>query len=63
MEQERWVVKVEGSNVSSLHETKWEAVSAGRAKACASAGGVELLVHALAPDRRHGQIEHSPAAA
>jgi hypothetical protein len=63
MEQERWVVKVEGSNVSSLHETKWEAVSAGRAKASMSAGGVDLLVHALAPDEAHGQIEHSPAVA
>jgi Uncharacterized protein conserved in bacteria (DUF2188) len=63
IEQERWVVKVVGSNVSTLHETKWEAVSTGRAKASRSAGGVELLVHALAPGQAHGQIEHNPAAA
>ena len=63
IEQERWVVKVEGSDVSSLHETKWEAVSAGRSKACTSAGGVELLIHALAPAQAHGQIGPSPAAA
>jgi uncharacterized protein DUF2188 len=63
IEQERWVVKVEGSNVSSLHETKWEAVSAGRSKARTSAGGVELLIHALAPAQAHGQIGQSPAAA
>ena len=62
-EQEQWVVKVEGSNVSSLHETKWEAVSAGRARAATSAGGVDLLVHALAPGQAHGQVEHSPAVA
>ena len=60
IEQERWVVKVEGSNVSSLHESKWEAVSVGRAKAFTSAGGVELFVHALAPGQAHGGIEHSP---
>lgn len=63
IEQERWLVKVEGSNVGSLHETKWEAVSAGRAKASTSTGGVELLVHAQAPAQEHGQIDHSPAAA
>jgi hypothetical protein len=63
IEQERWVVKVEGSNVSSLHETKWEAVRAGRAKVCTSAGNVELLVHALPAAQTHGQIEDSPAAA
>ncbi len=63
IEQERWVVKVEGSNVSSLHETKWEAVSAGRTRARTSAGGVELLVHAFAPGQAHGQVEHSPSAA
>ncbi len=63
IEQEQWIVKVEGSNVSSLHETKWEAVSAGRAKAGTSAGGVELVIHALPPAQAHGQIGHSPAAA
>jgi hypothetical protein len=63
IEQEQWIVKVEGSNVSSLHETKWEAVSVGRAKASTSAGGVELVIHAPAPAQAHGQIGHSPAAA
>ena len=46
VETDQWLVKVEGSNVNALHETKWEAVRAGRARVRADANGAELLVHA-----------------
>jgi Uncharacterized protein conserved in bacteria (DUF2188) len=60
VEIDRWVVKLEGSNVSSLHETKWAAVSAGRERARASMNGAQLLVHARHPTQLDEQVQPGP---
>ena len=43
---EQWVVMEEGSNVSTLHASKWEAVRAGRVRASGCGHSAELFVHA-----------------
>jgi hypothetical protein len=52
VETDQWLVKVEGSNVNALHETKWEAVRAGRARVGTGSNGADLLVHARVPAPR-----------
>ena len=63
VETDQWVVKLEGSNVSSLHETKWEAVSAGRERARGSTNGARLLVHARHPTQPAAQPQPGPVPA
>jgi hypothetical protein len=63
VEIDRWVVKLEGSNVSLLHGTKWEAVSAGRERARASTNGAQLLVHARHPTQLGEQAQPRPVPA
>jgi hypothetical protein len=63
VETDQWLVKVEGSNVNALHETKWEAVRAGRARVGTGSNGAELLVHARDPRPEHQSAQPSPLAA
>jgi hypothetical protein len=63
-ETEQWVVREEGSNVSMLHPSKWEALRAGCVRARGCGNGADLFVPAWDPVHEPPeQVRDGPVAA